>query len=350
MPTISDKVFKKLATAYLDSSGKYHDGFPAAALQIIREQKLFKLFLPPSLGGLGFSLQETLNVIQRCAYINGTLGWLVQIGNGGNYFAAYVDEKTSHELFSPANAVLAGSGAVTGTATPVEGGYTISGTWKYASGSAYASFFTISAKVEGSDKTISCALMPEQVNVIDDWKSIGMRFSTTNTFTVENQFVSDNRVFLLTEQKCLNEISIFTFPFLAYAQGFFLSVQYGLLSRILHEASVMVKKNESKWKEQFPGRSKTVADSILFGMQMQINFASELKEAVDGIEKSTGEHRNKLVSELDAKSKTQNAAILHQAQGIFGLLGMEVLYETHPINIAYRDMMTCGQHSLLNTY
>jgi hypothetical protein len=29
---------------------------------------------------------------------------------------------------------------------------------------------------------------------------------------------------------------------------------------------------------------------------------------------------------------------------------MEVLYESHPINIAYRDMMTCGQHSLLNQY
>lgn len=350
MKTISDSVFKDIAACYLDKDGIYADGFPDKVLAIIRGQKLFKLFLPESFGGLGFSMQETLNVIQRCAYINGTLGWLVQIGNGGNYFAAYVDEKTSHELFSPANAVLAGSGAITGTAIPVEGGYNVSGKWKYASGSAYASFFTISAKVEGSDKTISCALIPEQVNVIDDWKSIGMRFSTTNSFTVENQFVPVNRVFWLTEKKCLKDVSIFSFPFLAYAQAFFLSVQYGLLSRILHEASVAVKQNEARWKEQFPERAKMIANSILFGMQMQINFANELTAAVEGIEKSSGEERDKLVAELDAKAKTQNAAILHQAQGIFGLLGMEVLYETHPINNAYRDMMTCGQHSLLNNY
>jgi indole-3-acetate monooxygenase len=349
MKSINESVYHELASAYL-SKGTYTDGFPDAALQIIRREKLFKLFLPENLGGLNYSLLETLNVIQRCAYINGTLGWLVQIGNGGNYFAAYIDEKTSQELFSPANAVLAGSGALSGIATPAEGGYSVSGKWRYASGSAYASFFTFSAKVEGSEQTISGCFMPEQVNVIDDWKSIGMRFSTTNTFTAENQFVPANRVFALTEQKWLHDMPVFSFPFLAYAQGFFLSVQYGLLSRILHEASVTVKRNEERWNAQHPGRSKSVATSIVNGMQMQINYANELKEAISAIENSFGETRDKLVADLDAKAKTQNATILHHTQTLFGLLGMDVLYETHPINIAYRDMMTCGQHFLLNTY
>ncbi len=349
MKTIADSVYHDLAASYL-KEGKYCDGFPDTALSIIRKEKLFKLFLPESLGGLGFSLQETLNVIQRCAYINGTLGWLVQIGNGGNYFAAFIEEKVTHELFSPAHAVLAGSGAITGIATPVEGGYTVTGKWKYASGSAYASFFTISAKVAGSEQNISCVLMPEQVNVIDDWKSIGMRFSATNTFTAENQFVPDKFVFGLAEQKCFKDIPIFSLPFFPFAQSFFLSVQYGLLSRILHEASVAVKKNQERWNDQHPERAKTIANSILFGMQMQLNFANELKDAIAQIEISAGEVRDQLISDLDAKAKTQNAAILHQAQGIFGLLGMEVLYEDHPINIAYRDMMTCGQHSLLNSY
>jgi len=350
MNKIADKIYDDIASCYLDRNGIYQDGFPEDVLRIIRDNKIFKLFLPETLGGRGMSLQETLTVIQRCAYINGTLGWLVQIGNGGNYFAGYFDEKTSHELFSPANAVLAGSGAVTGTASPVEGGYKVSGRWKYASGSAHASFFTISCKVEGSDQCISCALMPEQVNVIDDWKSIGMRFSTTNTFTAENQFVPHNHVFGLTEQKCLNDFSIFSFPFLSFAQAFFLSVQYGLLSRILHEASADVVKNEERWKVQHADRITAIRKSILSGMQMQITFARELNTLVDLIGKSAGDEQNKLVTELDSKAKTQNTAILHEAQGLFALMGMEVLYETHPINIAYRDMITCGQHSLLNNY
>lgn len=349
MKTIPDSVFHLLAGAFLQN-GKYRDGFPDEALRIIRHEKLFKLFLPEILGGRGMSLPETMNVIQRCAFINGSLGWLVQIGNGGNYFAGYIEEKLSRELFTPANAVLAGSGATTGTATPVDGGFVISGKWKYASGSAYASFFTFSAKVAGSDQTISGVLMPDQVSVIDDWKTIGMRYTTTNTFTAENQFVPHERVFGLTELKWMKDIPVFSFPFFPFAQAFFLSIQYGLLSRILHEASVAVKQNEERWKEQYAERSKSIANSILFGMQMQINFANELKELVANIELSSGEQQQKLVADLDAKSKTQNAAILHQAQGIFGLLGMDVLYEEHPVNIAYRDMIVCGQHSLLNQY
>jgi alkylation response protein AidB-like acyl-CoA dehydrogenase len=350
MKKISEKIFHDLATCYLGPEGKYRDGFPVEALRIIRDHKLFKLFLPEHLGGAGLSLKETLDVIQRCAYINGTLGWLVQIGNGGNYFAAYIGEDTTRELFSPADAVLAGSGAVTGTATPAEGGYTVSGTWKYASGSSYASFFTISCKVEGSDQIISCVLMPAQVSVIHDWKSIGMRYSATNTFTAESQFVPFRFVFGLAEQKCLHEVPVFRFPFAAYAQAFFLSVQYGLLSRMLHEASVLVTKNEARWKIQHAARPNTVRSAVFFGMQMCLNFHAELQQLIEQIEKTEGAERDVLVTELDSAAKKQNAEMLRKAQQLFGLLGMDVLYEDHPVNSALRDMITCGQHYLMNDY
>ncbi len=350
MPIISEEVFNQLSAAYIDATGKYHDGFPDSALAIIRKEKLFKLFLPVNLGGLGMSPQETLSVIQRCAYINGSLGWLVQIGNGGNYFAAYVDEKTSGELFSPAHAVLAGSGALTGTAIPVEGGYNVSGSWKYASGSAYASFFTISAKVEGSDQGISCALMPDQLNVIDDWKSIGMRFTSTNSFTAENQFVPHTHVFWLTEQKCLQHISIFSFPFYPFAQSFLLSVQYGLFKRILDETSALLKTKSEYWEKSFPGRAGKVLAFVHVATMMTVPFRSETENYITLIEKSSGTEQERLVSEYDNSARAQNETLLAKTQELFMLLGMDVLYESHPINIAYRDMITCGQHSLLNNY
>lgn len=350
MDKLPESVFQQLATAYRDADGKYHDGFPREALQIIREHKLFKLFLPETLGGAGYTLTETLGVIQRCAYINGSLGWLVQIGNGGNYFAAYIEEKMARELFTPQDAVLAGSGALTGTATPAEGGYTVSGSWKYASGSAYASFFTFSAKVAGSDQSISGVLMPEQVNVIDDWKTIGMRFTTTNSFTADNQFVPQERVFGLTETKWLNEVPVFTFPFFPFAQTFFLSVQYGLLSRIIFETGKVLKAKEAQWAVQYPDRAAAINTSWHFGMQMLAKFNVATMRYATNIEKAEGETRDTLCAEFDAIAKKQNASLLQKAQELFALLGMDVLYEEHPINIAYRDMMVCGQHSLLNSY
>lgn len=348
MKKLDESVYRDLAAAY-STGGNYRDGFPEAALHIIREHKIFKLFLPETLAGAGFSLTETLEVIRRCAYINGSLGWLVQIGNGGNYFAAYIEEKMSRALFTPADAVLAGSGAVTGIATPVEGGYMLSGSWKYASGSAYASFFTFSAKVAGSDQTISGVLMPEQVNVIDDWKTIGMRFTTTNSFSAENQFVPQEKVFGLTELKWLHDIPVFSFPFFPFAQAFFLSVQSGLLKRICSEATTMAHAKAHGWKTQYPNRATGILAAVAQTQSMLKESASELQNLVTIVEQA-GIAAENLLQEFDAFAKKQNAEMLRTAYSIFTMLGMDVLYEEHPANIAYRDMIVCAQHSLLQHY
>jgi hypothetical protein len=88
----------------------------STVVELLFRERLFKCFLPTELNGLGLSLTETMQVIRECAYINGSLGWLVQIGNGGNYFASCFPEPISKELFSPLSAVIAGSGAPSGSA------------------------------------------------------------------------------------------------------------------------------------------------------------------------------------------------------------------------------------------
>lgn len=350
MKKIPDSVYQQLAATFRTAEGQYTDGFPEEALHIIREHRLYKLFLPETLCGAGYSFTETLEVIQRCAYINGSLGWLVQIGNGGNYFAAFMEEQTARRLFSPVNAVLAGSGSPhKATAVAVEGGYNVSGTWHYASGSAYASFFTFSAKVEGSDEIISGVLMPEQVRVSDDWKTIGMRHTTTNTFSAEKQFVPNEYVFGLTGLKWLQNVPVFRFPFFPFAQSFFLNVQYGLLKHICAEATTIAHTNGQRWKAQNPLRATTILAAVAQAQSLLKQSESELIGLVHTVEQAASVSE-KLIAEFDVCAKRQAAEIISTAHSLFVLLGMEVLYEEHPLNIAYRDMMVCGQHSLLHDY
>lgn len=350
MKKISDSVYQQLAVTFRTTEGQYTNAFPEEALRIIREHRLFKLFLPETLGGAGYSLTETLEVIQRCAYINGSLGWLVQIGNGGNYFAAFMEEQTARKLFAPVNAVLAGSGSPNkATARAEEGGYNVSGTWNYASGSAYASFFTFSAKVEGSDEIISGVLMPEQVSVTDDWKTIGMQQTTTNTFTAEEQFVPQEFIFGLTELKWLRDVPVFRFPFFPFAQSFFLNVQYGLLKHICTEATTIAHANLQRWKAQYPLRATTILAAVAKAQSQLKQSESELIGLVHTVEQAAS-LSEQLLKEFDSCAKRQAAEIMSTAHSLFVLLGMEVLYEAHPLNVAYRDMMVCGQHSLLHDY
>ena len=339
-----------IASYYTGPDGNYQDGFPPEVLALIRQEKLFKCFLPPSFGGLGLSMRETLGVIEAAAYINGSLGWLIQIGNGGNYFAAYFDEQTSKGLFGPANAVLAGSGAITGTATRVEGGFRVSGQWKYCSGSDHASFFTCSARVENTGQIISCAVLPQDVQVIHDWKTIGLKFTSTNSMKIENAFVPAKHVFNLAERKSLHDTGIYYFPFLAYAQAFFLSNVYGLFRRFIDEGTIISEQNHDRWKVNYPERYVHLSNALDDAKKLFAQSQPELLEFVHGIETTGAPMRDALVRSFDEFTRDQVNTIRVTAQTIFPLLGMDALYTTSAIGCAYTDLLCTCQHMLLNRY
>ncbi|HEU4719691.1 MAG TPA: hypothetical protein VFU15_17725 [Bacteroidia bacterium] len=335
---------------FTDGNGKYADSFPEQVLEKIREEKLFKCFLPESLGGLALGLREMLKIIEDSSYLNGSFGWLVQIGNGGNYFAACFDERVSQELFSPASAVLAGSGAPSGKAIPVDGGYRVSGEWKYCSGAAYATFFTMNCIVEGSGEMISCATMRENVEVISDWKTFGLKNTSTDSMRVKDVFVPREFVFSYMEHKSYHDVPIFRLPFLAYAQLFFMPVVFGIFQRYAEESLAYSSAQEKFWTRSHPGRTEYIAKKCRSFLRDLASFRSRLFELAEKIESSSGVQQEEFCAALDRESRTHNRALVQYAHELFPLLGMQALYLDHPLNIFYTDLLCASQHKLLNSY
>ena len=111
-------------------------------LDIIYNNGLFKLFVPKELGGKMLSLPEGLKVFEEASRINGSFGWLVTIGTGGGFFVPYYPiNGMRQQLFSDKKAVIAGSGTASGIAKKVDGGYRVTGKWKYCSGSVHVNDF-----------------------------------------------------------------------------------------------------------------------------------------------------------------------------------------------------------------
>ena len=79
-------------------------------LELICEMRLFKLFVPNAMSGSMTALPEAVRIFEEAAYIDGSFGWLVTIGSGGGYFSGIFDAEVSRRLFTPRNAVVAGSG------------------------------------------------------------------------------------------------------------------------------------------------------------------------------------------------------------------------------------------------
>ncbi|MCU0353964.1 MAG: hypothetical protein MUD08_09565 [Cytophagales bacterium] len=314
-------------------------------LTAVYEQKLFKCFLPQSLGGLGLNVKQTLQVIEDCAAIDGSLGWLIQIGNGGNYFAPLYEASVTEQLFSPPNAVLAGSGAATGVATKAGGGYRVNGKWAYCSGADYATFFTANCQIADTTDIIACTFMREQVRIVPDWNAVGLQQTSTHTIEVQDAFVPDELTFVLDLKKCLQNEPVFQVPFVPFAQLFIIKVLHGIFRAFLAAADTVRSDNKSRWQ---PARLQTLEDKLLGAGDYLSQALSKCNELAEQLTYPTDTEKTEQTAETAKELTRQNTTIVREAQEIFRLSGMQVLYRNHPLSARYLDLLCAGQHSLLH--
>jgi len=111
---------------------------PAAALDVLIQQRLFRLWLPRSVGGDELDLMDSLALMEASARVDGSFGWTVMIGSGGGLFGAIIEPESAREMLGPPEAFIAGSGMPHGRAEIADGGCRATGRWRYASGAAHA--------------------------------------------------------------------------------------------------------------------------------------------------------------------------------------------------------------------
>jgi len=318
---------------------------------ILYRHRLFKLFVPDKLGGRMTPLPNALQLFEECAYIEGNVGWLVTIGSGGNYFAGYYDKTTAARLFSPASAVLAGSG-YPGMAKKAKGGYFVSGEWKFCSGAGYATFYTATAIIQnkkGKEEKLAFTFMPEQVKVIKDWNAFGLKATESHSIRVKNAFVPDALVFDLTKLVSFKKEKIYSFPFLQFAQLSFAAVVAGLCRAFMDEAAKLAKSPHYKAnKMRFAYLKNLIAEE-------KENFAGQTGAFYEVAQRSWDDHcKNILTPELlnDVSLACQkvSAEASRIAGSLFPNLGMAVAMENTAINKIYRDLLTANQHILLKPF
>ena len=300
---------------------EYSDVITSKEINLLLENKILKAYLPKTLGGLEYNIFEMLNLIEDAGYLNGSLGWLVQIGNGGNYFASNFKNQKVLEQFKEPHFVIAGSGTSTCKAERKgEGVYIEYGTWKYCSGSNYASHFTITFDLEG--KTVSALLPKNDVNIVYDWNTIGMKNTSTNSIEVHNIYIPNENLFKVDKQINFLETPIFNLPFIVYAQGFFIHVLYGMVKRMINESGI--NKFDEKLK-LFKEENKEIINTCL-----EENELSEKQQII-----------------FQDKYQNQAKEIKNIANCIYEKNGMKSIYINNIISVFYLDIITICQHKLL---
>ncbi len=163
-------------------------------VRALKEGNFFRLLQPRSIGGLEMTPSDFAYVTEAVAAGDGSTGWVVCQGNGCAMSAAYLDPPIAREIFGPIDGILAwGPPGSPFEAEPVEGGYCLSGTWRFASGSQNAIWLGAHVKVKGTKEVRTLLFPKSDVEMVDIWHTVGLRGTASNEYVLKDLFIPAER-------------------------------------------------------------------------------------------------------------------------------------------------------------
>jgi len=172
----------------------------------LAQADMLRLLLPKSLGGQEMQLVEYARTIEALGYADASVAWFINQSNvSSSTSAAAMPHETALEVFGPPTVGLAwGARHSRSKAIKVPGGYRLTGTWSFASGGRHTTWLGAHSAVQNPDGTPlvthrgrqddrSFVFLRSEAKIIDDWQVLGLRGTGSDSYSVEDLFVPDER-------------------------------------------------------------------------------------------------------------------------------------------------------------
>ncbi|TAJ18759.1 MAG: hypothetical protein EPO65_08270 [Dehalococcoidia bacterium] len=324
--------------------------WPAPVLELLLEQRLFRLWLPRNAGGDELDLMDSLTLMEAASRVDGSYGWTVMIGSGGGLFGAIIEAPTAREMLSPREAVIAGSGAPRGRADIVEGGYRASGRWRYASGAAHATWFTANCVLHrdgapvldaaGAPVIRAMSFPPADVTIHRTWDVSGMRATGSEDFSVQDAFVPARRTFSVSGDAHHEAGPLYRFPFASITQAGVAAVALGIAAHAVEAYAALGRSADATVHARF---GEAVAGLVLAraGWWEVTRDAWGIVDGGNDLD-AVGQARVILACTHAAREAAAVVDVLHD------IGGMAAMSDSGALGRCWRDVHAVTQHASLS--
>ncbi len=197
----------------------------APVIEALHSAGLFTMGLSSALGGSETPTLQAIRAIEEVSYADGASGWNVMITFDTAIWAGFLRGASRDLVASMTKPIVTGTLSSPGRIQKADGGYRISGRWKFGSGCQNADVILVGAFLSegskpvlgrsGAPQMLQIALRPAEVNILDTWHVTGMRGTGSHDFTVDNLFVSAERALPLNIIEPFERGPLYAFPMLA---------------------------------------------------------------------------------------------------------------------------------------
>jgi 3-hydroxy-9,10-secoandrosta-1,3,5(10)-triene-9,17-dione monooxygenase len=160
-------------------------------LRELTEAGVFKLTMPADVGGYEADDYVITEVLTQIARGCPSTSWICTIMLSLNVLPALLSDAAADQIYATPDLRMTGVLAPTGRATAVDGGYRVTGEWKWNTGGVHSNWVVPTSVVttDSGETPIMTIIPTSQVQQHDNWRAAGMAGTATNILTVTDVFV-----------------------------------------------------------------------------------------------------------------------------------------------------------------
>ncbi|WP_221798173.1 acyl-CoA dehydrogenase family protein [Oceanobacter mangrovi] len=315
-----------------------------------RKIGVYRAMVPAAMGGDERSPAEFLQMVETIAAADGSAGWVASFGMNPAYLAA-LPVATIDKVWSEGpDVVFAGGIFPTQPAKRVDGGYMVSGRWKFGSGSMGASLIGVGIQPDNGEPLPRMAVMPaDKVKIEPNWDVIGMVGTGSHDLVVDEVFVPEEWTFVRGGKPTIDS-QFFRYPSLSFAAQVLSVTTAGLAREALDIVQAMAAGRKSVTGAPNLGEREYV--------QIEIARAEAKLRASRSFFYQVTEEAWATIQAGDLPSREQTSLLrlatthlTHEcAEAVriaYQVAGMTSTYNDHPLSRILRDSMMATQHAFM---
>jgi alkylation response protein AidB-like acyl-CoA dehydrogenase len=315
----------------------------------LRDAGCFRMLVPRQFGGAEATFADHIEMVRELARADGSVGWTVMIGSAAPVILGMLPRDTFEEIYaSGPDVVLAGAFNPTGVATPVDGGFRVSGRWAFASGCQHADWFIGHCMVDdGRMPPLRMVVLPAaDAEVLDTWTVSGLCGTGSHDFIVDDVFVPEARTFSLFAHGGVDG-PLGRIPELTYSSLEIANVAVGIAEGALAEVTTLATAKVPMLADS------TLAANPLFRHQLGCADAN-LRAAAAGLGAevdnawTTGATGGEFTPNRRARMRATATWVTNAAASVVDTAyragGGSALYATSPLQRRLRDAHAVTQH------
>ena len=204
---------------------------PDSIIARFDELGLFSMAVPKEFGGSEMDPLVVFEIIEMIAAVDASTAWVLLIIYANPFIFGNCLHRSAWESMygDDISTRTAGALAPTGKAVKTDGGYRVSGRFRWGSGSEHCQYLLSGCMVFDGDSMCRKESGEPEMRVVihktsdatihfDSWDSTGLRGSSSHDYSLDDVFIADEWTFVLGETVYAHENPIYSFPGIAFCQ------------------------------------------------------------------------------------------------------------------------------------